>query len=98
PREGSRVRGSGERDSGDGEADASDGRAGVRVDEVREAATKASHVADRNNRVGCDLALDRQVGFMDLGELEMRIEVDDAQAGRCGGLSAENLHFQLPQV
>ena len=28
---------------------------------------------------------------MDLGELEMRIEVDDAQAGRCGGLSAENL-------
>src|SRR2546429_1422928 len=47
---------------------------GVRVDEVREAATKASHVADRNNRVGCDLALDRQVGFMDLGELEMRSE------------------------
>src|SRR6185312_12151458 len=55
----------------------------VRIHKSREFAPEASQITERHHRVPAEVLLEGQIGLMNLGSLEMRIEELDRRLG-CG--------------
>src|SRR6266481_4079070 len=81
----------GKRTTGDLIADGGGGSTDVGVHEIGQSATKAAHIADGNDGIRENLALDGQVGFVNLRQLKVGIKVHNTQPHGTGRLGGEDM-------